>query len=387
MSGTMQSGSPDAMTGSAETADVAVVGGGIMGCAVALRLAQRGLAVTVIERGIPGAEASSAAAGILGPQMEAEGQGPLLELGLRGRALYAALAVELADATGIDVGYVKSGVLAVALDDKQETELAARRTWQLARGLRVEPLSPGALRELEPAIGPDVRAALRFPDDGQVNAQALARAFSQAAAAAGARFLQGRYVRRVLISGGAATGVELDGGVLYAGAVVIAAGSWSGLVEGGGVPVTVVRPARGQLVSIETRPPLFRHVIYVHGRGYLVPRRDGSVIAGSTMEMAGFRKEVTVGGLAQILGLARTVVPALGDAPVTGSWSNFRPYTEDHLPVLGLTGVRGLVLATGHFRNGILLAPVTAWAIAELVATGQCSVDLAPFSVTRFARA
>jgi glycine oxidase len=125
----------------------------------------------------------------------------------------------------------------------------------------------------------------------------------------------------------------------------------------------------------------------VHGRGYLVPRRDGSVLAGSTLEMAGFRKEVTVGGMAQILGLAQALVPGLGDAPVTGSWSNFRPYTEDRLPVLGNTGVRGLVLATGHFRNGILLAPVTAWAIAELVATGQCSVDLSPFSVARFAPA
>jgi len=371
----------------AGSADVAIVGGGIMGCAVALRLAQRGLGVTVIERGIPGAEASSAAAGILGPQMEADGPGPLLELGLRSRALYAALAAELRDVTGIDVGYLKSGVLAVALDEGQEAELGARRTWQLARGLRVEALSASALRQLEPAIGPEVRAAIRFPDDAQVNARALAHAFSQAAAAAGARFLQGRYVRRVLVSGGAVTGVELDGGVLHAGAVVVAAGSWSGLVEGAGVPADVVRPARGQLVSIETRPPLFRHVISVHGRGYLVPRRDGSVIAGSTVEMARFRKEVTVGGLAQILGLARSLVPGLGDAPVTGSWSNFRPYTEDHLPVLGATGVRGLVLATGHFRNGILLAPVTAWAIAELVATGQSSVDLSPFSVARFARA
>jgi glycine oxidase len=367
-----------------DSTDIAVVGGGIMGCAVALRLAQRGLGVTVIERGIPGAEASSAAAGILGPQMEADGPGPLLDLGLRSRALYPALAAELRDATGIDVGYSKSGVLAAALDDEGEAELGARRTWQTARGLRVETVGPALLRTLEPALGPAVRGALRFGDDGQVNARELARAFSQAAAAAGARFLQGRYVRRVAVGEGGVTGVELDGELLPAGAVVVAAGSWSGLVEGAGVAASVVRPARGQLVSIETRPPLFRHVVSVHGRGYLVPRRDGTVLAGSTMEMAGYRKEVTVGGLAQILTLARTLVPALSDAPVTASWSNFRPYTEDHLPVLGATPVRGLVLATGHFRNGILLAPVTAQAIAELVATGQSSVELAPFSVARF---
>jgi glycine oxidase len=368
------------------TTDVAIIGGGIMGCAVALRLALRGVAVTVIERGIPGAEALSAAAGILGPQMEADGSGPLLDLGLRSRALYPALAAELRDATGIDIGYVKSGVLAVAIDGAGAAELTARRAWQTARGLRVESLTAEQLHALEPNLGPEVRAALRFPDDAQVNARELARAFSQAAAAAGARFLQGRYVRRVLVRGGVALGVELDGEELASGAVVVAAGSWSGLVEGAGVPATVVRPARGQLASIETRPPLFRHVLSVHGRGYLVPRRDGTVLAGSTVEMAGFRKEVTVGGLAQILGLARVLVPALNDAPVTGSWSNFRPYTEDHLPVLGLTPVRGLVLATGHFRNGILLAPVTAEAIAELVATGTSAVDLTPFSVLRFGR-
>jgi glycine oxidase len=340
--------------------------------------------VTVIERGIPGAEASSAAAGILGPQMEADGPGPLLELGLQSRALYPALAAELREATGIDIGYVRSGVLAAALDEGAEAELGARRTWQTARGLRVEALSGGLLRTVEPQLGPEVRAALRFPDDAQVNPRELARAFSQAAAAAGARFLQGRYVRRVIVEAGTATGVELDGEVLAAGAVVVAAGSWSGLVEGAGVAATTVRPARGQLVSIETRPPLFKHVVAVHGRGYLVPRRDGTVIAGSTVEMAGFRKEVTVGGLVEILSLARTLVPALADAPVTASWSNFRPYTEDHLPVLGATPVRGLVLSTGHFRNGILLAPATAQAVADLIVSGASKIDLAPFSVGRF---
>jgi glycine oxidase len=364
--------------------DVAIIGGGIMGSAIALRLCQRGIGVTVIERGIPGAEASSAAAGILGPQMEAAGPGPLLELGLKSRALYPALAAELRELTGIDVGYDRSGVLAVAFDEAGEAALSARLAWQLGRGLRVESLSGEAARAREPALAPAVRAALAFIDDGQVVARELARAFSQAAAGAGARFLTGRYVRRVLTDKGAVTGVELDGDVLPAGVVVVAAGSWSGLVEGAGVPATVVRPARGQLVSIETRPPLFRHVVSAPG-GYLVPRRDGTVLAGSTVEMAGFRKEVTVGGLAAILTLARTVIPALADAPVTGSWSNFRPFTEDHLPVLGATRVRGLVLATGHFRNGILLAPITAQAIAELIATGKAPIDLAPFAIERFA--
>jgi glycine oxidase len=366
--------------------DVAIIGGGVMGCAVALRLAQRGVRVTVIERGIPGAEASSAAAGMLAPQMESDGPGPMLDMGLRSRALYPSLAVELSEATGIDIGYVKSGVMALALTDEDERALGERRVWQTARGMRVEALSGDAARELEPALGSAARAALYFSDDAQVNPGALARAFSQAAAAAGARFLQGRYVRRVCTHAGVATGVELDGDMLQAGSVVVAAGSWSGLVEGAGVPPSVVRPARGQLVAIETRPPIFRHVLSVHGRGYLVPRRDGTVVAGSTVEMVGFRKEVTVGGLAAILALAQTLVPSLADAPVMQSWSNFRPYTEDHLPVLGATAVRGLVLATGHYRNGILLAPITAQAIADLITNGNAGFDLTPFSVARFAR-
>ena len=366
------------------SADVLIVGGGIMGSSVALRLAQQGIGVTVVERGIPGAEASSAAAGMLAPQNEADGPGPMLSLGLQSRALYPALVDELRDATGIDIGYEVSGVMALSFEDDGERGLSFRRTWQRAQGMRAELLSGPAARTAEPALGDAITAALHFPDDAQVNPAALARAFSQAAAAAGARFLQGRYVRRVVTSDGAVTGLELDGEVLSAGAVVLAAGSWSGLVEGGGVPAQVVRPARGQLVAIETRPRLFRRVLSVHGRGYLVPRRDGTVIAGSTVEMVGFRKEVTVEGLATILDLARRLVPGLAHAPVLQSWSNFRPYTEDQLPVLGATSVRGLYLATGHHRNGILLAPITALALARLIASGDAGLDLAPFSVTRF---
>jgi glycine oxidase len=369
---------------SPRSVDVAIIGGGVMGCAVALRLAQNGAAVTVVERGIPGAEASSAAAGILGPQWESEGPGPLLELGLRSRALYPAFAAELHDASGIDIGHTRSGLIELALDAADEAALAARSTWQRARGLSAEIVSPQDLRGLEPHLGPGVRLGLRYEAEGHVHARALARALSQAAARAGARFLQGRYVRRVLVEGGRARGVELDGEALAASIVVLCAGSWSSLVEAGGVPSPVVRPARGQMVAIETRPPLFRHVLVAHGRGYLVPRADGVALAGSTLEMVGFRKEVTVAGLCDILTLARTLVPDLGEAPVTETWSNFRPYTPDALPVIGRTPVDGLLVATGHHRYGILLTPITAQVIAELITRGTTSVDLAPFAVTRF---
>ncbi len=364
--------------------DVAIVGAGVMGCAIALRLAQAGLAVTVIERGIPGAEASSAAAGILGPQWESDAYGPLMELGLRSRALYPAFVDELRALSGIDIGFVRSGLIEVALTEADEDALTTRCRWQAARGLNTELLSPPALRALEPALGPAARLGLRMVDEGHVNARSLARALSQAAAIAGARFLQGRYVRRVVTRAGRVSGVELDGEILSAGTVVLAAGSWSSLVEGGGVPAPMVRPARGQMVSIEMRPPLFRHVIAAHGRGYLVPRLDGAVLAGSTLEMVGFRKEVTVGGLADILTLVRTLVPDLAAAPVTETWSNFRPYTEDRLPVMGVTAVPGMLVATGHYRYGILLTPITAQAISEIVVKGASSIDLSPFAAARF---
>lgn len=364
--------------------DVVVVGAGVMGCAVALRLAQKGASVTVIERGIPGAEASSAAAGILGPQWECESPGALLDFGLRSRALYPAFAAELRELSGIDIGHARSGLLELALDEADEDALTSRRAWQLARGLRADVLTADELHRLEPRLGRAVRMGLRYPDEGHVHARSLARALSQAAAVVGARFIQGRYVRRVLTSGGRATGVELDGETLSADVVVLCAGSWSSLVEGGGVPAPIVKPARGQMVAIETRPPFFRHVLVAHKRGYLVPRVDGVALAGSTLEMVGFRKEVTVAGLHDILSLARTMVPDLGEAAVVETWANFRPLSPDGLPVIGKTPIQGLLVATGHHRYGILLTPITAQAITELVTTGSSSVELWPFAVSRF---
>lgn len=360
-----------------------------MGCAIALRLAQRGVRAVVIERGIPGAEASSAAAGILGPQWEADEPGPLIELGLRSRALYPRFAEELKELSGIDIGYTPSGLLELALAAADEPALHARAAWQRARGLAVEWMDAAAARRLEPGLGPSVRGGLYLADEGHVSARALARALSQAAARAGATFLQGRYVRRVLVTAGRATGVELDGDTLPAEAVVLAAGSWSALVDVPGFSPPAVRPARGQMVAIEMRPPLFRHVLVAHGRGYLVPRADGVALAGSTLEMVGFRKEVTVAGLSDILGMTRAVLPSLDPLPVTETWSNFRPYTPDRLPIIGTTALPGFFVATGHHRYGILLTPITADLVASVVATGATplarELDLNAFAASRFA--
>ena len=353
-----------------------------MGCAVAWRLARRGFGrICVLERSIPGAEASSAAAGILGAQAESGEATPLLDFMLRSRAAWPAFAAELREASGVDVGYWPCGTISVAFTADEEERLARSAAWQAERGLRAERLDAPALLELEPAIAPRARAGLLFPDDAQVEPRALSRALALAAAQAGVEFRTG-YVRRVVVENGRAKGVELDSELISARHVVLAAGSWSALVEGAALPPRAVRPVRGQMVELETRPVPFRHILF-SGHGYVVPRRDGRVLAGSTMEQVGFEKQVTAGGLSAILALAMDLVPRLADAPVTAYWANFRPWTEDGLPLLGPSTIAGLVLATGHFRNGILLTPATADAIATCVAEGRAPEVLTPFSPSR----
>jgi len=364
--------------------DVVIVGAGVMGCGIALRLRQAGARVTVLERSIPGAEASSAAGGILAPQQESEGPGPFLELCLRSRALYPDFAAELLALTGVNVDYLPSGLLHLAFDEAGAQRLKATVDWQRARGLRAELLGRTEVHQLEPQLAPSVLAAAHYPDDHQVDNRLLTRALTMAAAKVGVTFRTG-YVRGVVAHNGRAVGVDLDGETLRADAVVIAAGSWSGLVQGITLDPRVVRPARGQMVQLQTRLPLFSHVVF-SDKGYLIPRTDGRVIAGSTLEFAGFEKHVTAEGLHRILSLAMELCPALGPAPVQETWAGFRPYTDDHLPILGAGPLPGLFLATGHFRNGILLAPVTAKLVAEVVLGRSPSVDLTPFRFDRFPR-
>ena len=365
------------------TADAVIIGGGIMGCAAALELARRGVRAVVLEKSLPGAEASSAAAGILAPQVEAEGPGPMLALGLASRALHPLLAAELRDATGIDVGWRACGALALAFDDAAEHALAERHAWQAKAGLRCERLDPSALRSLEPLVGPSARAALRFPDDHQVDPRPLLRALGAAAERAGARFVCGAQVAGVAAAEGRVAAVELTAGAISTRTVVLAAGSWSGLVAGTGLPPETVSPLRGQIVALDGRRRLFDHVVFGRG-GYVVPRADGRVLAGSTMESVGFDRTVTAAGTQAILGTALRLVPALGSLEVAGQWANFRPATPDGLPLIGRTSVAGLLAATGHFRNGILLAPVTAAIIAALVCGETPPLDVAAFAADRF---
>jgi glycine oxidase len=362
-------------------AEVVVIGAGVQGCAVAWRLAQAGRDVLVLERAIPGAEASSAAGGILSPGVEALEPGPFYALGRASLARYPAFVAELEQVTGVALGYRGGGTLEVALDDQHARLLAGRAAKIHSAGLPVTVLDDAEVRRLEPGLSPEARGALWFEDEASLDPRQLGRALAIAAARAGARFLTGQ-VRAIRAAFGRVDGVEHESGPIDAPAVVLAAGSWSMQVAGHGLPPGAVRPVRGQMAVLDTRPPLLSRVVF-SGHGYLVPRPDGRVLCGSTMEEVGFEKAVTAGGLRHLLEVGLAIAPALERAPLVETWSNFRPASPDGEPILGPGPVAGLLYATGHTRNGILLCPVTADAIAACVLATPPPVDLAPFSPAR----
>jgi glycine oxidase len=376
--------------------DVVIVGAGVLGCTVAHRLRREGARVTVLERSVPGAEASTAAGGILGPSYEAADGGPALRLGLESRELHLRLAEELRAEHGVDVGFRRCGVLVAAFGRDDGDDLARRERTLRAAGVAVERVDGDAARRLEPSLSPEVTTALVVPEDAQVEPPPLLRGLALAAERAGVRFRTGAVVRRVVVdAGGGARGkqgsgrargvIVGDGERLDADHVVVAAGSWTSLIPGLALPPETIVPVRGQMLATVTRPPVFSRVVFGAG-GYVVTRPDGRVLTGSTLERVGFRKEVTLGGLAQILAIAQRLAPKLSEAPVLDHWASFRPGTPDELPLVGPAGPDGLWLASGHFRNGILLAPVTARVLADQLAGRDPGPDADALDPRRFAQ-
>jgi glycine oxidase len=366
------------------TAEVLVVGAGVIGCAVARELSGRGAAVTVIERGQPGEEASWAAAGLLSPQVEAERPGPLFDLALESRRLYPEWATALQQETGLEVGYRRTGLLRCAVGQESFSDLCSRYLWQRERGESVEPREASALeRELGGLLSDEVRGAVFFPEEAVVHSRRLVRALRLSAERRGVRILSGTPASRFLLEGGACRGVETaDGRRLMADRVVNAAGAWAAFDPA--LPLSLpVEPVRGQIVELAVKGRSLPMVIQSE-EVYLLPRPDGTVLAGATVEFVGFEKEVTAEAVARLIGAALRLIPSLASAGFATAWSGLRPGTPDGLPLLGESGVPGLLLATGHFRSGILLAPVTASLLADLV-VGAPARDLSPYSAARFA--
>lgn len=374
-----------------ETADALIIGGGVIGLVVARSLVRRGIKrVALIERAVPGAEASSAAAGMLAAQAEADEADAFLKLAIASRDLYTALAAELLEETGIDIELERTGTLYLGFTEEDEREMAARLEWQKRARLNVEELSIEEARRLEPGISPRVRCALKFPLDVQVENRRLVSALARSVERSEVRLMTGTNVLSLIVERGRVTGVETSRGVINAPIVVVAAGAWVSLIQTKGsaaaAPSLRVEPVRGQMLCFQTESRPFRHVIY-SPRGYVVPRMDGRLLAGSTTERAGFEKHVTGKGIHTIAGHALEIAPLVGGLPLLDAWAGLRPRAlgADEWPVIGgCAETVGLYYATGHYRNGILLAPITGELLAEEITTGVRPHLLEPFTPERF---
>ncbi len=364
---------------------VLVIGGGIIGCSAAHELAKRGCRVTLLERGTPGGEASSAAAGLLAPLGDSPDPSPFSRLAVESWRLYPQVVAEIREVTGVDVEHMTAGTLYPLARPADVEDGRARCGWPLATQFGVEMVEGAALAELEPALAKDLPAALLVRGDHWVNNQRLVTAYALAAAARGVTVRTGVEVGRILVERGRAVGVQADGERLTADAVLLAAGAWSGALAselGGRLPVG---PVRGQMLAVSNVPVLISHAM--HGdEVYLVPRPSGELLIGATIERVGFERAVTPEGLGGLIAQAVALVPEIGRRAITRSWCGFRPATPDGLPVLGpWPDVAGLFVATGHYRNGILLAPVTAAVMTACIVDGKTPDSIIPFLPQRFA--
>ena len=359
------------------TPQVVVIGAGIVGCAVAYELARRGAEVQVIDRRDVGAGATQASAGVLAPYIEAHDREALLYLAARSLDLYDEFVANVVEDSGETVQYVRSGTLEVALDEAAMTRLAALQRMCAARGVDAELLDAAAAREAEPHLTPRVCGGLRIGPHGFVGARDLTEALRCAAAARGVSFLTSTAATRVSAHRQGVRVETADEG-LVCDTVVLAAGSWSGRIEVDGAAPLPVRPVRGQLLHLGWPAPALNRVIWAPGC-YVVPWSDGSVLVGATGEEAGFDERATVAGVSALIDATGEVMPAVREASFKTARVGLRPATPDQLPVIGRSAaIPGLVYASGHFRYGVLLAPLTAALVAGIIEGGGSAAAGAP---------
>lgn len=376
---------------SSRTSDVLVVGGGIIGLVTAWRAAQRGLATAVVDPE-PGGGAAQVAAGMLAAVTELHyGEQTLLGLNLASAHRYPDFAAELTELTGLDLGYRRCGTLAVALDADDRAHLRELHALQRQSGLESEWLSGRDCRRLEPMLAAGVRGGLRVDGDHQIDPRRLTRALLAACERAGVVFHRAWAQRLRVVRDRAAGVTTTDGEELGADQVVLAAGSLSGRLEG--VPEALlppVRPVKGQVLRLTVPPryaPFLSRTVRAVVRGshvYLVPRENGELVIGATSEELGWDTTVTAGGVYELLRDAHELVPGITELPLTETRAGLRPGSPDNAPLLGPTNLPGLLLATGHYRNGVLLTPVTGDAMAHVLTTGELPEVARPFTPGRF---
>ncbi|MFO0995039.1 MAG: glycine oxidase ThiO [Alphaproteobacteria bacterium] len=371
------------------TPTIAIVGGGVIGLGIGWRLAQAGAKVDVFERGTAGRGASWAAGGMLAAGIEAEpGEEELTRLNRASQGMWHAFTRELETATGADLGYRGEGTLVIATTADEVSEL--RHQFEIQRGMGIELawLDGRAVLAKEPYLSPRTLAAISSPHDHQVDNRRLAVALKDAFLAAGGKLHENAPVAAVDVGGARARGLWLGERHHPADVVVIAAGAWSRTI--GGLPDQArppVRPIKGQLLALrmDSAAPLLSHVVWVP-KAYLVPRGDGRLIIGATVEERGFDDTITAGGMLSLLDAAWRALPGIEELAIEETWSGVRPTSRDDAPILGPSGTDGLVLATGHHRNGILLTPLTIDTISRHILTGEVDPAIRPFGIERFGR-
>ena len=374
------------------SSDVVIIGGGVIGLTIARALRRSGVNdVWLIEKAELGTEASFAAAGMLAPQVEADSDDEFFRLACRSRDMYVDFAAALLEETDVDVELDTTGTIYLAFTDSDEVHCEERYRWQTRSGFQVEKLTSREVRILEPCINASVRSALLFPHDIQVENRRLVAALANSVKRAGVSILTHTRSHEIHVDGNRVIGVNTSSGFISCNTVVVSAGCWTGALrltdrKGHSLGITTlnIEPVRGQMVCLEARPQVNRHVIY-SPRGYIVPRRDGRLLAGSTSEPGVSVKQNTAGGLRSILDNALEITPQLERLPLVDVWSGLRPKAADGLPVLGpCDEIDRLYYATGHYRNGILLAPITGELIVQAILDPAKATALASFSPNRF---
>ncbi len=333
--------------------DVLIIGGGIIGLATAIALSQKGASVAVIERDICGQGATWAAAGMLAPEAERL-EGTLLEFGIRSRDMYPQWIANLMRLSGLDCGYWCCGMIAPSLEESDHQIIAKHPQY----------ISREESHKRQSGLGEAILGSLWLPEDGQVNNRKLTQALLTAARSLSIKILEGVTVYQIVRAQQRVTHLDTSVGNLQSDRYILATGAWSRSL----LPLPV-KPIKGQMLSVFDRDRQLQRVIYAPSC-YIVPRQDGKIVIGATVEDNGFEQGITAAGIAQLVNRAITVYPAIANMPITETWWGFRPHAPNEIPILGASDYENLVLATGHYRNGILFAPITAKLITDFIIDG-----------------
>ncbi len=354
------------------SSDILIIGGGVIGLSIARELHKRGAgSITVLDKGRIGAEASWAAAGMLAPNAECRANDELFRLCTASKEKFPELAAELFEETGIDIELDRTGTISVAFSEAEGEVLDANYEWQKKAEVSVQKLSAAEVRELEPEISPGVHRGYLYPSDWQVENRKLVAALRRYCEMNGIELMENTDVSGLIIEGGVVKGAEALGRELHAHQVILTAGAWSTDVH----PAPEIKPIRGQMISLAGPLPRILHRVICSPRGYIVPRLDGRVLVGATVEDVAFRKEVTPEAIQLLKAAAVEIAPGLDPFAIAEAWAGLRPFIEGELPVIGrVPDVENAFVATGHYRNGILLAPITAKMIANQVFGAQLGV-------------